>query len=451
MKSLFIILLSSILLSGCRAYLDVKPDKALVVPETLADMKNLLDNTSIMSEFPSLGVLAAGDYYLQSSGVNSLWNIIERNTYLWEKDLYEGTTFCPDWEVSYKQIFYSNTVLEGLSKINPTASEHIQWENLSGSAYFFRAWAFYNLVQFFSEPYDAKTASMSLGVPLKLEADVNKKYDRGTLEGTYSQIAKDLTQALDLLPEKSEYPTRPDKIAANAFLARVFHTMENYEEALKFANICLSLKDDLIDYNTLDSLATRPFPKGILGKNSEVIFYSRLIGYGFFSSGVLFPDSVLTRLYQEHDLRKTLFFHPSTGRFIGSYSGDATLFSGLAVDEILLIRAECYARLNQLQNATKDLNRLLLTRYKKDTYIPLQTSDKEELIRLILRERRKQLFSRGLRWVDLRRVNKDARFADTLHRRVGTEVIRIYPNDSRYVLTIPQNEIIGSGIEQNNR
>ncbi len=451
MKSVLIIVLSSVLLLSCRDFLEVKPDKALVVPETLTDMKNLLDNTSIMSEFPSLGVIAAEDYYLQPAGINSLGNIIEKNTYLWEKDLYEGTTSCPDWEVSYKQIFYANVVLEGLSKINPKPSERIQWENLSGSAYFFRAWAFYNLVQFFSEPYDAKTASMSLGVPLKLEADVNKKHDRGTLEEAYTQIVKDLTQALDLLPEKSEYPFRPDKIAANAFLARVFHTMGNYEEALKYANICLSLKDDLIDYNTLNPGATRPFPRAILGQNKEVIFYSRLINYLFFFSGVLFPDSSLTDLYQENDLRKSLFLHPSTGRFIGSYTGDSRLFSGLAVDEILLIRAECFARLNQVQDAINDLNRLLLNRYKKGTYVPLQISDTEELVKRILSERRKQLFSRGLRWVDLRRVNKDARFADTLRRRTEKEVITIYPNDSRYLLTIPQSEIIGSGIEQNKR
>jgi tetratricopeptide (TPR) repeat protein len=451
MKSVFIVIISGILFTGCGGFMDVKPDKALVVPENLTDMQNLLDNTSVMNEFPALGVIAAEDYHLQPSGINSLRNIVERNTYLWNQDLYEGTTSCSDWDVPYKQIFYANVVLEGLSKIQPKASEQIQWDNLSGSAYFFRAWAFYNLVQFFSDPYDTKTASVSLGVPLKLEADVNKIHQRATVEEVYSQIVQDLTKALNLLPDKSQYPFRPDKVAANAMLARVFHTMGNYEEALNYANICLSLKDDLIDYNTLDPTIARPLPRAILGQNNEVIFYSRLINSLFFFSGVLFPDSSLTDLYHKNDLRKSLFFHPVNSRYIGSYTGDSRLFSGLAVDEIMLIRAECYARLNQEENAVNDLNRLLINRFKKDTYVPLQLKDNEELIRLILKERRKQLFSRGLRWIDLRRINEDSRFADTLHRKLEKEEIVIYPNDRRYIFTIPPNEIIVSGIEQNRR
>ncbi len=452
MKNILIASLCSCLLLSCKRYLDIKPDKALVVPETLMDMKNLLDNIPVMNVFPALGIMAAGDYHMEPSGLSSLSNPFERNSYLWKKDLYEGVAACPDWNTPYTQVFYANIVLEGLDKIKPQAAEEELWRNLSGSACFFRSWAFYNLAQFFSEPYNKATSSQVRGIPLKLTSDVNKNVGRGTLEETYAQIIKDVTRAVDLLPEKSDYPNRPDKIAAYAFLARVFHNMENYEEAVKYADQCLALKSDLLVYSTLNAAAANPFPRSALGENKEVIFFSSLINYLFFYSGVLYPDASLMALFDDNDLRKSLFFNPSNGRFYNrSYTGDTRNFSGLAVDEVLLIRAESNAWLNRSDKACEDLNRLLLTRYKKDTYIPVQISDTEQLIKLILSERRKQLFSRGLRWIDLRRINKDARFADTLHRSVGTGVIRIYPNDSRYVLTIPQNEIIGSGIEQNNR
>lgn len=451
MKNKYLTLLLSLLLFSCEEFLDAKPDKALVVPKSLNDFRSLLDNTSVMNEFPSLGVIAAGDYYLGLEGINGLGGIVEKNTYTWEQDLYGGTIFCPDWDVPFKQIFYANVTLEGLAKLKVEENERVLKENLEGSAYFFRAWAFFNLAQHFCKPGNINSPRESPGIPLKLEADVSVKQPRANLEDTFKQIISDLTQAVGLLPEESHYPARPDKIAAYAFLARVYHTLENYEEALKYANICLSLKNELIDYNTLNPAATRPFPQGILGNHKEVIYYSRLINYGFFFSGVLFPDSALLNLFKEGDLRKNLFFHASTGRFIGSYTGDSRLFSGLAIDEIILIRAESYARLNQAENACEDLNRLLVTRYKNGTYVPLKIADKEELVRLILAERRKQLFSRGLRWIDLRRTNSDPIYADTLHRVTGERKITIYPNDTRYVLTIPDSEILRSGIEQNER
>lgn len=439
------------MLSSCAELLDIKPDRALVVPKTLKDLENILNNTSVMNEFPSLAVIAAEDYHLQVSGINNLWNNIEKNTYLWKKDLYEGNSFCPDWQIPYSQIFYANIVLEGLSKIDPKSTEKNTVKNLQGRAYFFRAWALFHLLQFFSESYEDKTSTFKLGIPLKLEADVNVRHKRATIAEVYDQILKDLIAANDLLQIESDFPTQPNKVAVYAFLSRVHHTMENYEQALKYANLCLSVKDNLIDYNTLNPLATRPMPRAILGDNQEVIFYSRLINYGFFFSSVLLPDSSLTNLYSKDDLRKNLYFHPTTGRFIGSYTGDSRLFSGLAIDEIFLIRAECYARLNELEKAKTDLNRLISSRYRNSTYNPFQEIDQVNLIKSILNERRKQLFSRGLRWIDLRRVNKDKTYADTLYRNVESSIIAIYPNDSRYILTIPPNEISGNNIEQNIR
>ena len=140
-------------------------------------------------------------------------------------------------------------------------------------------------------------------------------------------------------------------------------------------------------------------------------------------------------------------------RFTGNYEGSflsSDFFNGLAVDELYLIRAECYARTNKPTEAMADLNTLLATRWVTGTYVNMVASNAEDALIKVLTERRKELVMRGQRWTDLRRLNKDTRFAKTL-RRVLDKNYDLPPNDSRYVLLIPDEVIKGAGIEQNPR
>jgi len=451
MKKRYLIVLMALVSLGCQDYLQQKPDKALVVPTSLADMNDLLNNSAYMNDVPALGVLAGDEYFMPKSGLDALNNQIERNTYFWAKDLYEGTTFAPDWTTPYRQVFYANVVLEGLEKITPQQTQQTEWNRLKGSALFFRAWAFYHLAQGFAGTYDQATAEKLLGIPLKLQADINTKAPRGTLQQTYERINQDLALAARLLPVKTAVPTQPGKPAAYGLLARVHHTMEEYPVAALYADSALALKNQLLDYSTVDSTLARPMPRSILNANPEVLFQATLVKYGFFSSSLIYPDTVLAGTFEANDLRKSLFFQKGTGRFIGTYTGTAALFAGLATDEMLLIRSECAARLGQESKALGDLNKLLVTRYKQGTYKPITEARPLQLLELILLERRKQLFSRGVRWADLRRLNKDPRFAKTLYRKPAAELLELPANDNRYVLSIPENEILGSGIEQNLR
>jgi len=101
------------------------------------------------------------------------------------------------------------------------------------------------------------------------------------------------------------------------------------------------------------------------------------------------------------DLRTSVFFFPYNGYygFKGNYARALYLsFSGIATDEMYLIRAECYA----IREAMDDLNTLLLKRYRTGTYVPLSINNKEDALARILLERRKELLMRGLRWIDIK-------------------------------------------------
>ena len=124
-------------------------------------------------------------------------------------------------------------------------------------------------------------------------------------------------------------------------------------------------------------------------------------------------------------------------------------FDGVSTNEIYLIRAEANARQGKTTDAMRDLNELLAMRHT-DTFVPLAASSPSHALDLILLERRKELLMRGLRWVDIKRLNKEGA-GITLKRTVEGVEYMLSPNDLRYALPIPEDVITLSGIEQNKR
>lgn len=157
-------------------------------------------------------------------------------------------------------------------------------------------------------------------------------------------------------------------------------------------------------------------------------------------------------LYEANDIRRTAFFRSRAGTysFRGSYDGSATLFTGISTNEIYLIKAECEARAENLEVALATVNKLLENRHNS-SYVPFDSSDGETVLRFILQERRKELIFRGLRWSDLRRLNRDPRFAKTIAREIDGVEQFLLPNSPKYVLPIPHSVIINNGMPQNER
>lgn len=436
------------MLSGCQdSFLDVKPDKALVVPMTLADYQAVLDNFDSMNS-PGLNLIA-GDEFTASFQQFQSWEYVERQAYLWADDLYSGAGSA-DWDVPYKAVFAANLVLEGAGKLNPGP----ELSNLMGYAYFYRANAFYGLAQQFAPPYEAASARSQLGIPLKLTTDVTKTVPRASLLDTYQQILADLRQAAELITAESVWKNRPSRAAVYALMARVQLAMGNYESAEKSASASLALSSKLVDFNELDPFAKLSFPNSPKDANQEVLYYNRMNFYLFFFTPYYQVDSSLYASYGSGDLRKQCYFDTladGTVFYKGSYSGSFGFFSGLATDEVYLTRAECYARLGNTSLALSDLNALLEKRFKNGVFKPLVAATAEQALRLVIGERKKELVARGLRWADLRRLNMQEAFKTTLRRRHEGKEYVLVPGSPRYTFPIPSNEVSTSGIQQNPR
>jgi len=454
MKNLasFVIFLLFVLLGCAPDYLDVKPNKALVVPNQLHHFQALLDAASVaMNQGPGIQLTATDEFYYPEENIQDLPSV-ERNSYMWAENIFEGQG-AYDWEYPYKAIFNANIVLDGLAKIKPGPSSQQEWDHIYGSALFYRAFSLYNLAEVFAAPYDQATAAQLPGIPVRLSMDVNEIAGRGTLKQTYDRIISDLTEAEKLLAPKVSYINRPSGAAVKALLARIYLSMHRYDKAFEMSSAFLRIYDQLLDYNSLDTTTYVPFPEPFLRTNPEVIYYYLVTPYSLTSSPLTNVDTLIYRSYQPDDLRKSCFF-VSRGNhvfsFRGSYSGESTLFSGLLTDEIYLIRAECYARSKMTAQALSDLNTLLKARFKKGSFVALQATD-QTILDLVLTERRKELFARGLRWSDLRRLNKETEHAVTLTRIVKGSRHNLPPNHNRYVFPIPDDEISLSGIDQNPR
>lgn len=442
-------------------FLEEKPDSGLVVPTSLTDFQQLLDNTYTLNSVnqngtPDFITISADEYYTTSSRLNS-WIPSQRNAYKWEKEIYEGQLTNLNWNGPYNQILIANIVLEGISSFKATDKDLEKVTSLKGQAFFRRAYALYNLAQLFCSVYDDNTAVSAQGLPLRLSADVNPVSMRSSVQQTYDQILKDLEEAVDYLPTRVDiaYPNRATKPAAFGMLSRVYLSMGKYEQAKTHADSCLKLHNSLLNYSDYSTAAASPFPI----TTPELIYFSNLAAGSFLPSAItdITVDSLLYQTYTANDLRKGLFFNLNTsGKPYPKNTYARTYqFTGIATDEIYLIRAECLARGGKITEAMTDLNDLLRTRWKKNpdgttTYIDQTAATKEEALETILLERRKELCFRGLRWTDLRRLNKEGANI-TLHRIVEGKEYSLPSNDPRWVLPIPPDEIALSGINQNNR
>lgn len=431
-----------------QADLEKIPDSSLVVLNSLDDAQALLDNIVIMQETPALSEISADNYYIPDSGN---FVAVELNAYLWKPDIYEGQKQIGDWNKPYEQVYYANSILGSLPRLPDRESQ--QANHMKGAALFIRSYAFHNVALQFSNLYDAKTAASVPGIPLRLSADPLEQPKRATVAATYQQIIQDIKEAARWLPVTPDplRKNRPSVPAAYALLARVYLSMSDYPNAQLYADSCLMLHANLLDYDSIDTTAINPFTPN----NEEVLYQSNLHSKAnMFFPGTYYIDSVLYQSYSGQDLRKRLYFSlDNAGLPISkySYSGNITRFSGLAVDEVLLIRAECKARLQDAAGALHDLVDLLKSRWKDGAYTPPAVNTPDEVLQLVLTERRKELVFRGLRWADIRRLNKQGA-AITLQRKYRQQLYILSPGDKRYVLPIPPDVIaMNGGLEQNPR
>lgn len=435
------------LISGCEKYLDIKSDNRLVTPNSLESFQQLLDEANTMNyNTNSYGEASADDYFITDDTYLSLY-VEARNKYIWQNFVYN---YDNDWARAYIPVYTSNVVLDNINKVERTTRNYSEWDNIYGSALFYRAHSYLNTVWTYSKAYNVETAKDDLGIVLRVNSDLNVRSFRSTVEECYSRILIDLKQASEKLPSKPFHVLRPSKGAAFGLLARTYLTMGNYEEAFAYADSVIQLSPELLDYRDI-GIPSSPTENPFKRFNKETIFYSQMLGYSpTLSLG--YVDTILFELYSDDDLRKFLFFGEADNgyhQFRGAYSENTYLqFSGITSAEMYLIKAECEIRLNRINDGIKTINNLIEKRYRSDSNKLKGNLGKESLLEAVLLERRKELFFRGLRWSDIKRLNREGANI-ILKRVVEGKVFELQPNDNRFALPLPDDVLKSTGIQQN--
>lgn len=224
---------------SCNKKLDVLP-KNNITPEqiqTSEDVKAVLFGGYSLLQSPNafgeqyflLADLLASRNNVQWVGTFTEYKDIQRKVQLRDNGL--ATSM---WQNSYLIILDANTVLDKLSLVNADEQDAVE-----GEAKFIRGVAYYELINFYAQPYSLGNPGSLPGVPIVLspvyEYDAAKdKPSRASVTEVYAQILSDLNDAVQKLPASSG--TRASRYAAEAFLARVYMNMNDYENAAMMAN-----------------------------------------------------------------------------------------------------------------------------------------------------------------------------------------------------------------------
>lgn len=435
-KLIFIVFM----LISCKEFLDEKSTNRQAVPISISDLQALLDNQTFINSLrtPSILQSSADDTFVLENTFNGL-SAENKLLYTWKPFDY---FYSNDWSAAYHVIYTANYCLETLSKITKTAENQKGWDNIYGSAHFLKAYYYLGVLWAFAKEYNPEGSNVSKGIVLRNSSDFNVPSAFYSVEECYAEVIRLAEDCLAYLPEKPQVKARPSKIAANALLARALLSMGKYKEALKHSEQSLQLDNALIDFNKPEDGikidAAVPFTKF----TKETIFYSEMTQKFNLHLGSGLADTTLTSLFEKGDLRVRAYYQPNGNyhKFKGTHSHSIQwLFSGLTTAEMYLINAECKVRGENLEDGMKDLNTLVKTRW--DNSVPYRehvAKSKEEALSIVLEERRKELAMRGIRWSDIKRLNREGHNI-RLKRKIGDEIIILEPHSEAYILPLPKD------------
>lgn len=465
MKKYIILIVSMLCVCSCSDFLDETP-KGKLIPKTINDFGMMLDNynyENFIGFGQGLTMMMSDDLTIPDEKAYKYtdWGI---NAYLWADDLYGSDMDDDNYNGFYHVVYTCNYILNNLD--GAEEGGEFSRSYVEGAARFHRAFAYLNLVNMYAKHYDKNTAETDLGVPLLLNADVNENVGRASIQQVYDQILTDLDKAKNLLSEeKPKYSFRASRAAAYALLARTYLYQGEYKLCKENAQKARALCDEPSDYNQYELEDVNP-DFGIIGlpynqwEEPDIICYK---GSGFMANEEMdfnLSDDLISLFDKETDLRWKLFIttyplysgeesngdSPRTAAFIFPNN------RGLNIGELYLTESEACARENDIDEALYLLNALARKRHIDGLYNDVTERDPDKLLKLILDERRRECVCKGLRWFDLKRLNKDTRFAKTITHTFYGETFTLAPDGDRYVLPFPSFVINhNSLIEQNPR
>jgi len=478
---LFAALLLAASFSSCRKFLEEKPKNLVTIEnyyQTQADAIAAVN--SIYSYLNSIDNFATGG---NTAGVyhSTFWvtaglasDEMENNqigaaffdqisTFIFSP---QNPAFQEMWTLQYKTITLANIAIDRIPAID---MDNALRSRLVGEAKFLRGLMYFNLVRMFGS------------IPLLLHEDAELYPSKASEDEIYAQIIADFTDAASILPASYDAGNgrgRATAGAANALLAKVYLTRQDWQNASSFAKKVIDSGNYALweDYADVFKLANRGgkeaiFSVGFGDANGAIIFWEqgqfnvRLLPRELSVEGVQNsqgwqrPTQFLYNSYNPNDRRRSVNFitevtDPATNTttsihpYFSKYwdrtaepkgNGSSQDFPVIRYAEVLLIYAEAQ---NELGNTAEAVTYLNMIRKRAsfdgttDTNAvpPYAGLSQDEARTAILQERFLELPAEGQRWFDLVRTGQ-------LEQRVPMAKPNVSPGPSNYEFPIPQREI----------
>jgi hypothetical protein len=447
------ILLTGILFSSCDDFLNILP-KGEKIPTTLADFDAFVRNESNHLNDITQAINLLNDFYVKPSALGNVslssinYNWMEGEDRIAQNNSDEGAYY-----YSYTAISNWNLIISSV----PDATECTETEKqeLIAQAKVLRAMNYFYLVNYYADVYDASTAASKLSVPLIESADMGAPSTQVTIEKMYEFILKDLTDALPALPDEGKTVLHPNKGCGYAMLARVYLTMENYDEALANAEEALKQNKALFDWRAYyeenkeqiekpDDWSTS-YPAITLTNPENYIFrygtnpqknggQSALTGALTTARATLFEAGdarFASRWKAKYEAPDDIFYGIRNDKFNGG---------GISTPEMYYIKAECLARKGgqeNLDDAMEVLNTVREKRIFEDDYTPLVATSVEQAVKYIIQEKANEYVQTGIPFWDARRLNKDSKYARTLTKEFDGKTLTLSPTSHLWTMPFP--------------
>ncbi len=386
------------------------------------------------------------------------------------------------WKSPYIVIGRANRIIAAAEggALSDAAEAKATIDQYAAEAKVLRALAHFDLVRIYGKPY-TEDQGASLGVPLVTEVlESNAKPARSTVAEVYTQVVKDLTEAISSNALATE--TEPGYVSvwgAKAILSRVYLNMGDYANAL-------SVAEDIIK-NSGAALWTRDqyFKAWDASTPNESEFLFRLNVTGSTDNNDLngignlqqrdgYKEMVATKKFVDmltsdpKDVRNGMFLPATAAKEVATYgtnkvflnklrgqggnSRNVTIVPIIRLSEVYLTAAECAFRNNDKTKAVEYLNDLVKNR--TTTEASLATVDNITLERILI-ERRKELIGEGQRYFDALRNNETiTRYTSEAdkgwHKTLSKEAQSFNRDYFKAIAAIPQAEINANpNIKQN--
>ncbi len=326
------------------------------------------------------------------------------------------------WSRCYTSIFTMNTILTNVDKVSGDAELKAE---VAAAAHYWRATRNWVLVNCYALPYCEENLK-EMGISYKATTSFEESAERMTIEDSYKFIEEDLLAALNTSQKSIGKRWRVSLPAIHAFLARFYFYMNNYDEALKYADLALEGNSQLVDYNDPTQMYTKVYTNRIqfnvpytwfetntLGTFDYPEFY--IVDMQMYNPMVcqLVNDKFVSLFDTENDLRYKFCVIQNFGKrynypvnVCGYAMWNDRAPQAPTVPEMLLTKAECQARMGNWQDALNTVNILRAKRMVPGPNANLTASSQQEAVEKIIDERTREL-NFSTRWFDMRRLNNN--------------------------------------------